>query len=510
MEQEMEDEGVKGLEEYGEKIGLFSLVILGIASLTGAGIYSLLGPSIGIAGPAVIFSLFIGCVFALLISGVYSELISVYPKSGGGFIFIEKAYGEKGLYIGWLTWLANMSYGALVCQTAAYFILDLFQINRIFSIPLGIFFLVLMAVINTFGSKKVSQVQIPLTGALVISLIIGSIYLLGRPDSSITWNINYFMPHGIIPIFLAAAILFNVFIGFEDVGSIAEEVENPERNIPKAFLVMLLFALFIYSLVILSLVASTSITAISQSDVAFLEAVGDNQLIYLIVFLGAIFALLATAGISIMASSRNVYALSRRDFMDRRYSTINEKTNAPVKAVWLSTLISALILTSGQIEFYASVSVVSYVIQTLVMGFTIFKFRKTEEYTEDSFKIPLHPYSTILVILISVLFIASIETSSLIVAVFWLFLGLILYLFFSGKRRVYGTIFLVTAFFFMISSPLIGMLIILIGFVYYLLTITERHSIKLTLAGIKCIFVIVLIALIYFIKNINILLLGLL
>ncbi|MFO8017992.1 MAG: amino acid permease [Promethearchaeia archaeon] len=501
LDERGDEEEEPGFDEFGEKIGLFALVILGIASLTGAGIYSLISPTVRIAGPAVIISLFIGFFFALLISGVYSELISVYPKSGGGFIFIERAYGEKGLYIGWLTWLANMSYGALVCQTAAYFILDLFQINRIFSVPLGISFLLLMATINTFGSKSLSQIQIPLTFSLIISLIIGAIYLFFRPDTSISWNLDYFMPYGIFPVFTAAAMLFNIFIGFEDIGSIAEEVKNPKKNIPKAFLVNLFVATIIYSIVILSLISSTSLSAISQSEVAFLDAVAGNQLIYLIVFLGAIFALLATAGISLMASSRNVYALSRKDFMDRRYGTVNEETNAPVKAVWLSAFISALILTSGQIEFYASVSVVSYMIKMVVMCFTLFKFRKTEEYTEDSFKIPFHPYSTIMVIFISILFIVSIETSSLIVAIFWLFLGLILYLFFSSKRRVYGTIFLVTAFFFMISSIFIGILIIFIGFVYYLLTITDRTSIKLTLAGIKFIFLFLTILLIWTVMN---------
>jgi len=496
----MEEEEEGGLED-GRKLGFFALIVLGIASLTGAGIYSLIGPTVGIAGPAVMISLTIGLIFALLISFVYSELVSVYPKSGGGFIFIEKAYGEKGLYLGWLIWLANMSYGALVCQTAANFILDLFQINRIFSVPLSILFLLLMAAINTFGSRALSQIQLPLTFALVISLIIGAVYLFMRPDTSTRWDLDYFMPDSIFPVFVAAAILFNIFIGFEDVASIAEEVEKPEKNIPRAFMVMLIAAGFIYSLVILSILSSRSLSEISQSEVAFLDAVAENQLIYFIVFLGAIFALLATAGISLMASSRNVYALARKDFMDRRYGTINEETNSPVKAVWLSALISVLILSSGDIEFFASVSVVSYMIKMVVMCFTIFKFRKTEEYTEDTFKIPFHPYSTITVIIISILFIASIETSSLIVAIFWLFLGLILYLFFSGKKRVYGTIFLVTAFFFAISSILVGVIIISIGFIYYLLSISDRSSIKLTLAGIKCIFIILTIIFIWLITN---------
>ena len=488
-------------EEFPNKIGLLELVALGIASLTGAGIYSLISPTVELAGPAALISLFIGSVFAILIAGVYSELVSVYPKNGGGFVFIEKAYGEKGLYLGWLIWLANMSYAALVCYTAALFIVNLFQINSLFSIPLGIIFVLLMAGTNTFGSKFLSRIQIPLTVALVVSLIVGSLYLFTKPSGHFSWDLNYFIPFGILPIISAAAILFNIFIGFEDVGAIAEEIKHPEKNLPRAFIIMIIVATIIYTMVMASILFSMELSEIITSDVAFLEAVEDNEVMFLVVYLGAIFSLLATAGVALMAASRNVYALSKRDFMDRRYSKINEKSGAPVKAVFLSAIITSLILTSGQIEFYASVSVVSYMIKMVFMCLTIFKFRKTEEYTKDSFKIPLHPFSTILVMLISVLFIISIEISSLIVAIFWLLLGLILYLFFSSKRRVYGTIFLVTAFFFAISSILVGVIIISIGFIYYLLSISDRSSIKLTLAGIKCIFIILTIIFIWLITN---------
>ncbi|MGV9199374.1 MAG: APC family permease [Promethearchaeia archaeon] len=477
--------------EHFEKIGLFSVVILGIGSLTGAGIYSLVSPTTQLAGPAVIISLLIGALFAFIVVSFYSELVSVKPLNGGGFIFVKEAYGEKALYLGWLTWLANMAYGSLVAYTASSFIINLFQIDKIFTLPIAIGFVLIMSTLNTRGAKFLARVQIPLTVALVLSLIIGSIYLFCNPEPSINWNLDYFFSYGPWSVIPAAALLFVVFIGFEDICTIAEETKNPRKNIPRAYFIMLSIVTIIYLVVLISLYVSTELIEIQQSEIAFLDAVSSNPIIYLIVYLGAIFSLLTTLGISLMAQSRNLVGLSINDFTDRKYSEIDKKANAPVKAVKLSTLITILILISGQVEFYASITVISYMCIVTALGLTIFKFRKTKNYDEETFKIPLHPYSTIIGIILCGLLFIALDISIIFVPIIWLLIGLILYLFFSSSRRVYGTIFLVTAFFFTLSSTFIGLTILILGLILYLISIADRPSIKLTIAGLKFFFVII-------------------
>lgn len=488
-------------DEFEREIGLFPLIVIGLSSLTGAGIYSLLSPSAEIAGQSMIMSFFISMGLAFLVAGLYSELVAINPESGGAFVFVEKAYGRKALYLGWITWLANMSYAALVSHTAALFITRLFNIPTTYSLLIGIGFIIMMTGANILGSSFLSKLQIPLTFALISSLVIGSIYLFLNPNPSFSWNIRSFMPYTIIPTFMAAALMFNMFIGFEDICAISEETKEAEKNIPRAYLIILILATGFYGIVIFSLLISTSMEAITGSEIAFLEAVEENPIVFFIVFFGAIFSLIATSGVALMTSSRNVFALSRKDFIDRRYSHIDRKRNAPKKAIYLSTTITILILISGQIEFYASISSITYMIGTIVMGFSVFKFRKTYDYPDKAFKLPGHPYSTIMTIGTAFLMIISLGLDSILVSIFWLLTGLILYLFFSSKRRVYGTIFLVTAFFFAISDMFIGLLILFIGFIYYLLTIADRNSIRLILSGIKAFFGIIVGVFVWIIIN---------
>jgi amino acid transporter len=206
-----------------------------------------------------------------------------------------------------------------------------------------------------------------------------------------------------------------------------------------------------------------------------------------------------------MTSSRNVLALSRKDFIDRRYSQIDAKTGTPIKAILLSTIVTILILISGQIEFYASISALTYMIDKIAMGVAVFKFRKTFDYPKKAFKLPGHPFTTIIAIGTTFLLIISLGVDTILVSIFWLLIGLILYLFFSSKRRVYGTIFLVSAFLFTLSNIFLGLIILGIGFIYYLLTIADRHSIKFVLAGMKVFFMLTVGILVWLIKNIGIL-----
>lgn len=475
-----------------EKVGLFSLIILGIGGLTGAGIYSLLGPTGQIAGPATIISLLIGSIFALIVSSFYSELVSVNPINGGGFVYVKEAYGEKALYLGWLTWLANMSYGALVAHTTSSFIISLFGLEEYLIRPIAIAFVVIMALVNIRGAKFLSKIQIPLTTALVASLIIGSVYLFLNPNPSINWNLNSFFPYGILPIIPAAALLFVVFIGFEDICTIAEEVKKPRKNIPKAYYIILVTATLIYLMVIISLYVSTELGTIQQSEIAFLDAVSDNRVIFFIVYIGAIFSLLTTLGISLMAQSRNLVALSINDFTDRKYAEIDKKADAPIKAIKLSSIICILILLSGQVEFYASITVVAYMFIVNSLALSVFKFRKKKNYPQNTFRVPLHPYSTIFAMVLSGLLIITLDPSIIFVPLIWLLIGLILYLFFSSKRRIYGTIFLITAFFFALTDLFIGLLILAIGFIYYLVKISDRSSKRLTLTGLKFFFTVII------------------
>ncbi len=482
-----------------KKLSLFKAVFLAIASLMGSGIYVLIGITAEIAGPSVIVALLFDLIVAIFVAGCYAECASVSPVNGGGFVYAVEAYGNKALIIGWVMWLSNIAYASLLCITVGIFIADLFGITSIsFIVLIGLAVLLLFTVVNIFGSEGLSTVQKPLTIALIGSLLVGAIYLLLKPPQG---DFLPLFPNGFLPMFIASSLLFDIFIGFEDVASISEEVKNPKKNIPKALFLSLIIAGIIDMFVVISLFISTRLILIGNSQVPLLDAVRSNSIIYLIVYLGSIFSLLGAMGVAIMAASRNVNALSKYDFLDRKWGKINKKHESPVNAIWLSFLVAVIIVITGKVDLIASISNITYLVTVIFVGLAVIKFRRTKKYENDTFKIPFYPLSVYLCIGFSLFLIILFQLSSILVSLAWLLIGVIIYLFFNSKKRIFGTLFLIATFFIAIQNIFYGIIVIVIGILFYLFTIADKHSVIITLAGVKFVAVIILGVFIYLITN---------
>jgi APA family basic amino acid/polyamine antiporter len=488
----LETEKPKEQFAYTKKNGLLGATMIGVTSLTGAGIYSLLSYMADIAGPATILSFVIDLLLAMLIAGCSSECASLIPASGGGFVYVVEAFGKKGVYIGWIVWLSNMSYGSLCAITAGIFVGDMLGISNPFVIiGFAVAFVVLFTLFNLRGSKTLQMIQNPLMVAVLTTLVIGSIYLFLNPTGNAFVN-GPFMPNGFPSVFVGSALFLDIFIGFEDLASVAEEIEKPKINIPKALRYCLIVAAIFYFLVIYAIFSTMNIDAIKSTELPFMEGMRGNPVIYTIVFLGAIFTLLTSVGVAVMAASRNIQALARLDFLDRRWSEINPKLQAPVNAIWLSCILTIVIVLSNQVDYIAAISNISYIISVIFIALAIFKFRKTCTYDKDTYKMKYHPAGPILTIVVCIFLLFFIDVDSIYISIGWLLSGFLLYIAFSSKRRAYGAVFLVATFFVFLVSAIAGFLIMIAGFLAYLFSIANQRSLYLALSGIAILFSVVL------------------
>ncbi len=90
---------------FARNLGLFDATMIGIGAMIGAGIFVLTGIAAGEAGPAALLAFALNGLVTLLTAFAYAELASVYPKSGGGYSFIAKAFpGPAGFASGWMLW----------------------------------------------------------------------------------------------------------------------------------------------------------------------------------------------------------------------------------------------------------------------------------------------------------------------------------------------------------------------------------------------------------------------
>nr|MDO8117150.1 APC family permease [Candidatus Sigynarchaeota archaeon] len=469
-------------QSFPRKNSMLSTLLIGISSVLGAGIYVLLAPSARLAGPGIIVAFIIDGIFAIFIAGSYSECVSVLPVNGGGFVFIRSAYGNKGLFLGWVIWLSNIAYGAVCANGIGSFLEQIIGLDStIFVIGISIVMVLLFTLVNIKGSQGLAKAQNPLLAALMASMVIGCVFLFANPRGN---GFSPFLPFGFYPVITSSALLMDIYIGFEDLCAISEEVEAPRKNVPKALFLTVLISAAFYFLIIITVFSTQNLPTILGTELTFLEICQTNPVIYYIVFFGAIFALMTSLGVALMAASRNLYALAIYDFVDRKWGALDKKSGAPVKALFLTCAISVIIVITGQVEVIASISNVSYLITVMFVAFAAIKFRKTKTYEPDSFKMPFYPYSHFITIIMCIFLMIFIEPSSTLVALSWFGVGVVIYLFFSSKKRLYGIFFMIMTFFVLITYLIAGIIIMILGILYYLFNIAENHSRNLIVVGL--------------------------
>ena len=89
-------------------LGLFTITMIGVGGMIGAGIFVLTGIAAGVAGPALILVFLLNGLVTLLTAMVYAELGSAYPEAGGGYLWVKEGLGgAQGFLAGWMSWFAH-------------------------------------------------------------------------------------------------------------------------------------------------------------------------------------------------------------------------------------------------------------------------------------------------------------------------------------------------------------------------------------------------------------------
>ncbi|WP_458205741.1 amino acid permease [Haladaptatus sp. NG-SE-30] len=369
-ETESESAGIQ--TELDRDIGLVGAVALGVGTMIAAGIFVLSGLAVSNVGAAAIVAFLLAALVASFTAFAYAEFASIYPESGGGYMYVANVFDTDLTYI--VGWSMILGYPASAAFYLASFS-DWFYrfIYPALSIPqaipywiVGVAVLALLVGVNLKGTEETGMFQIVITG-LKVALIILFLYggLQGFDASKVTTsfgaNIGNFSQ-----IAVTSALVFITFFGFEAIATNAEEIEEPGTNIPRAIFISMGFVTFVYALVVIVIVLAVNtpdfLTFLANQaglsgEEAARQFVGENGEIsmgraaqfylgdfgFYVIIVGALFSMLSAANATVLAGSRVKLAMSRRNHLPSRFEDLHPELNTPYKAV---------ILTGGLILFY--------------------------------------------------------------------------------------------------------------------------------------------------------------
>ena len=340
-------------------LGFWTLAIYGIGDILGAGIYALVGKVAGAAGSASWLSFTIALGVAALTAVTYAELGGRFPKSAGESFFAEQAFRRKGLalVVGWVVLCSGVLSLATVSVAFGGYMTGLVPGLPVSVTIIGI--LLLLAVINFRGMRESSATNIvatmvELTGLLIV-IVAGALFLGREGDASIAQTIEAGRQTDWTSIARGSALAFFAFIGFEDMVNVAEEVKNPERNLPNAILAALVVTGLIYLFVVLVATSVVPPATLASSEAPLLSVVQHssaripNGLFSLI----ALFAVANTGLLNFIMGSRLLYGMSRQGLLPSWLGEVHEGRRTPHWAILTVLVVALMLALSGSLTYLA-------------------------------------------------------------------------------------------------------------------------------------------------------------
>lgn len=423
------------MTELQRSLGFWGAAGIGIGAIIGTGIFVLIGVASGIAGPAVILSFVIAGFVALLTGLSTAELSSFIHEAGGSYIYTTKAFGQfPGFVIGWMKsfdYIVGAS--AVSVGFAAYFAYFVgLPAETTTLVIVGTLWPLILMLLNLKGIKEASGANNLLVGlkiaALMIFILIGASALLTSGNYS---NYHPFIPKGFSGIMSGAAVIFFAFIGFNTIAVMAEEIRNPEKNVPRA----ILFAFAICTLIYIGVavvavgVVNWQLLGASSAPLEYaLETVTDNIYILGFVAVSALFATTSVIMSSIMGGSRALFAMARQGVLPSVLSKISRQNVPAITILLCGVIISGIVLvTDANLDWLASLFNFGTLLTFFFINLSLLKLRRTMPDARRSFKVPLYPYTPILAMISCIILALYLNTNAVITACFFIVIGIGVY-----------------------------------------------------------------------------------
>jgi len=370
-----------------------TLVIYGVGDILGAGIYAVVGKIAGLSGALVWASFLVAMSVAALTALSYAELGSRLPFSGGVAVFVHRAFRTEWLsvIVGWLMFCTCIVSMATISKAFAGY---LFKFAPIFPEWLVILALFCgLAFINFRGMQESSSLNIFCTtlevSGLLVVIVVSTLFIIGGASTTVTAPAISGETVGWIAILQGAALAFYAFIGFEDIVNVAEEVKNPERNVPRAVLLSLGIAGVVYVLVSWLATQVLNPAALSASGAPLLEVVQRAQPNFpgVIFTFIALFAVLNTALLNFITASRLLFGMSRDGLLPAWFSKLHATRATPYRTIIVILPIVIFLALSGSLQFLAGTTATLILAMFCLVNLSLLVIKRREG-NADGFQVP--------------------------------------------------------------------------------------------------------------------------
>jgi amino acid transporter len=439
-------------------LSLFSVTMIGVGAMIGAGIFVLTGIAAGVAGPAILVAFLLNGVVALFTASAYAELGGSIPEAGGGYLWVKNSLPQPtGFLSGWMSWMAHsvacslyaVGFGAYFGEVLIEFDVSIPLDPMLLKKLLAVIVVFLFSYINFRGAKETGRagnvVTILKIMIILAFVLLGSkIIFLDKPHSF--ENFTPFFPEGFLGILTAMGLTYIAFEGYEIIAQSGEEIKDPQRNIPKAIFYSLLIVVPIYifvAFVALGVVSPEGMTAwdylAEKKEVAMVEAARSISVWGSgILLVGGLLSTISALNATIYSSSRVSFAMGRDYNLPETFSRIHRRFKTPSGSIFVSSILIIVVLLFLPIEDIASSADVMFLFLFIFVNVALIHIRRKQPQKLKGYKSPLFPLVPVLGIItqgVLVVVMFAYSPKSFFISLLWVGTGLAIYYGYSRLKE---------------------------------------------------------------------------
>ena len=402
-------------------LGPVSLIMIGIGSVLGAGIFVVAGTAAAThAGPGVLVSFMIAAFGCLLAGLCYAEFASMIPESGSSYTYAYATMGRfMAWFIGWnmvLEYLASGSTvavgwsGYLVSFLSHFGIVLAPQLTNApfagtglealhytgawFNLPAValIFVLTFFLLAGVRETAKFNDIMVLIKCGVVL-LVIGfglSYVRVENLTPFIPQNTGQWGHFGVSGVLAASGIIFFSFVGFESVSVAAQEAKNPRRDLPIGILGSLAICTGLYMLMALVMTGITDWRSLDVANpVSFaISKIPGLSWLTLPIDIGAIVGLASVTFVSLYGQSRIFYAMARDGFLPPAFARVHPRSRTPHNGTLLTSAVAAVLAALFPLDILAELVSVGTLLAFIAVCLGVLILRVTAPKAERRFRIP--------------------------------------------------------------------------------------------------------------------------
>ncbi|MCP4601116.1 MAG: amino acid permease [Proteobacteria bacterium] len=408
---------------FDRSLGFFDATMIGVGAMIGAGIFVLTGIAAGEAGPASLLAFGLNGVVTLITAMAYAELASAIPEAGGGYSFVKKAFPDILAFVaGWWLWFAYTAACALYAAGFGSYFMEF--LARYFPGTHGILIsiagehaavlaMVLLAgiafiALNVRGAGvtgKIENVIVIAKIAVLAVFIIFGIEAIIDDVPAAKAEFTPFLPKGFSGVLIAMGLTFIAFEGYDLIATVAEEIKDPSKNIPRAIFVSVAVAVVIYLCVIV-----VSLGAVHPDESSAWEFLGKYQEMAIVkaaaqmmpgvgvflIVLGGVLSTMSALNATILASSRVAFSMARDGWLPGKIAVIHKQRRTPHVAIAITGVIFLFTAVALPIDALGSAASVMFLLVFAMVNLALVALRRKQPNLKRAFRVPLYPLLPIL------------------------------------------------------------------------------------------------------------------